>query len=253
VGWHYGAAFRSFTLAHLREFGMFTIALISQKGGVGKTTIAIHLATAFEAIGKQTLLIDLDPQTSAAEWKDSRQDDRPYVMAVPPSRLNKSLETARENGAVVVILDTAPHSEGTALDAARAADLILVPCKPSLMDLRAMRKTSDILNFVKKPTFAVLNEVTPIKLVADQAERAIINQFGLAVCPVRLGLRVAFSRCLLAGQTAQEYEPSGKAADEVDALMKWVSKTVGIPTSRQAGRRAIAKTGKTTSAKGVVA
>jgi chromosome partitioning protein len=232
---------------------MYTIALISQKGGAGKTTIAIHLATAFEAMGKQTLLIDLDPQTSAAEWKDSRQDDFPYVMAIPPSRLNKSLETARENGADVVILDTAPHSEGTALDAARAADLILVPCKPSLMDLRAMRKTADILHFVKKPTFAVLNEVTPIKLVADQAEKAIVNQFGLDVCPVRIGLRVAFNRCLLAGQTAQEYEPSGKAADEIEALAKWVSKTVGLSTSVRGGKGDTGRVGKATSAKGVAA
>lgn len=102
---------------------MLTIALISQKGGVGKTTLAIHLATAFEKHGRQTLLVDLDPQSSAAEWKDARAAERPYVMAVPPSRLVKTLETARANNAQVVILDTAPHSEGTALDAARASDL----------------------------------------------------------------------------------------------------------------------------------
>jgi chromosome partitioning protein len=78
---------------------MLTIALISQKGGVGKTTLAIHLATAFEAKGHQTLLVDLDPQTSAAEWKDARQAERPYVMAVPPSRLAKTLEAAQENQA----------------------------------------------------------------------------------------------------------------------------------------------------------
>ena len=70
---------------------MLTVALISQKGGVGKTTLAIHLATAFETAGRQTLLVDLDPQTSAAEWKDARQAERPYVMAVPPSRLGKTL------------------------------------------------------------------------------------------------------------------------------------------------------------------
>jgi chromosome partitioning protein len=174
-------------------------------------------------------------------------------MAIPPSRLNKSLDTARENGANIVILDTAPHSEGTALDAARASDLILVPCKPSLMDLRAMRKTADILNFVKKPTFAVLNEVTPIKMVADQAEKAIINQFGLAVCPIRIGLRVAFNRCLLAGQTAQEYDPSGKAAEEIEALATWVSKRVGIPTGAKVGKTATTRVGKGTNAKEVAA
>ena len=126
-------------------------------------------------------------------------------MAVPPSRLVKTLETARANNAQVAILDTAPHSEGTALDAARASDLILVPCQPSIMDLRAMRKTADILNYLKKPTFAVLNEVSPVGTVADEAAKAITAQFGIPVAPVRLGQRVAFSRCLLTGQTAQEY------------------------------------------------
>lgn len=223
---------------------MLTIALISQKGGVGKTTLAIHLATAYAALDKQTLLVDLDPQTSAAEWKDARQAEHPYVMAVPSSRLGKTLETARANGADVVILDTAPHSEGTALEAARAADLILVPCQPSIMDLRAMRKTADILNYLKKPTFAVLNEVAPQGTVADEAAKAITAQFGMPVCPVRLGQRVAFNRCLLGGQTSQEYEPGGKAAQEIEVLRQWVSKAVGLEDSAPVGERTGTRTYK---------
>src|SRR3954465_2700000 len=228
---------------------MHTIALISQKGGVGKTTLAIHLATAFETAGRQTLLVDLDPQTSAAEWKDARHAERPYVMAVPPSRLGKTLEAAKEHQAELVVLDTAPHSEGTALDAARAADLILVPCQPSIMDLRAMRKTTDLLNYLKKPTYAVLNEVAPQGTVADEAGRAITAQFGMPMCPIRLGQRVAFNRCLLTGQTAQEYEPGGKAAQEIEALLQWVSATVGLSTSGKAPKLARAKSGKPASAK----
>ena len=76
-------------------------------------------------------------------------------------------------GADVVILDTAPHSEGTALDAARAAELILVPCQPSIMDLRAMRKTTDLLKHIKKPTYAVLNGVSVQGSAALGTEKAI--------------------------------------------------------------------------------
>lgn len=219
---------------------MKTIALISQKGGGGKTTIAVHLATALQALGHETLVIDLDPQASASEWKDARVAERPYVMAVPPSRLLKALETARQGGGAVAVLDTAPHSEGTALEAARASDLILVPCQPSIMDLRAMRKTADLLNYLNKPTFAVLNEVSTQGSVADDAAKAITVQFGLAVAPVRLGQRVAFNRCLLTGQTAQEVEPDGKAALEALALSEWVRKQVGLSTRTPAppkGRR----------------
>lgn len=220
---------------------MITICFVSQKGGVGKTTLAIHLATAMQASGRQTVVIDLDPQTSAAEWKDARQDEMPYVVAVPASRLAKALQTAQENGAEIAILDTAPHSEGTTLDAARAADLILVPCQPSIMDLRAMRKTADILNYLKKPTYAVLNEVAAHGTVADEAARAITAQFGIPVAPVRVGQRVAFNRCLLTGQTAQEYEPGGKAAQEVAALLQWASEQVGLSTG---GKRREATRGK---------
>ena len=215
---------------------MITVCFVSQKGGVGKTTLAIHLATAMQASGRQTVVIDLDPQTSAAEWKDARQDEMPYVIAVPASRLAKALRTAQENGAEIAVLDTAPHSEGTTLDAARAADLILVPCQPSIMDLRAMRKTADILNYLKKPTYAVLNEVSAHGTVADEAARAITAQFGMPVAPVRMGQRVAFNRCLLTGQTAQEYEPGGKAAQEVAALLEWVSEQVGLSASGKASK-----------------
>ncbi len=220
---------------------MWIIALVSQKGGVGKSSIAIHLATAMQAAGRETVVIDLDPQTSASEWKDARKDATPYVMAVPASRLVVTIDSVRQGGAEVVILDTAPHAEGTALDAARAADLVLVPCHPSIMDLRAMRKTADLLGYVKKPTYAILNEVPAQGTVADDAERAIVEQFGMQVSPVRIGQRVAFNRCLLTGQTAQEYEPDGKAAQEVQALVQWVSETVGLHTSGLAG----ARTGRT--------
>jgi chromosome partitioning protein len=212
---------------------MRSIALISQKGGVGKTTLAIHLATAFVAAGYNTLLLDLDPQTSAAEWKDARTDEVPPVMAVPPSRLAKVIEDAAKVGADVLIIDTAPHSEGTALTAARVADLILVPCQPSIMDLRALRKTAELLEHVKKPTYAVLNGVAPQGSVADEAAKAITQQFKLPVAPVRLGDRVAYNRCLITGQTAQEFEPEGKAAQEVAELYKWSSNLVGLSSSKK--------------------
>jgi chromosome partitioning protein len=212
---------------------MRTIALISQKGGVGKTTLAIHLATAFVAGGYHTLLLDLDPQASAAEWKDSRISETPPVLAVPPARLPKVIEEAKKIGTEVLIIDTAPHSEGTALDSARAADLILVPCQPSIMDLRALRKTADLLQHIKKPTFAILNGISPQGTVADEAARAITAQFNLQVADIRLVDRVAYNRCLINGQTAQEFEPEGKAAQEVDELYKWASNLVGLSSSKE--------------------
>src|SRR5215831_12143817 len=207
---------------------MKTISFISQKGGVGKTTLAIHLAGAFVRDGYNTVVLDLDPQASAAEWKDARSADLPAVTAIPASRLTRVLEETGRVGADVVILDTAPHSEGTALDAARSADLILIPCQPSIMDLRAMRKTANLLGHIQKPTFAVLNGVPAQGSAADGAEKAIVAEFNMPVCPVRFGERVAYSRCLISGQTAQEFEPDGKAAQEVQEFYRWARQLVDM-------------------------
>lgn len=202
---------------------MKTVALIAQKGGVGKTTLAIHLATAFAATGKNTLLLDLDPQASAAEWKDHRSVETPAVVSIQPSRLTKVLEEAKSIGTDIVILDTAPHSESTALEAAKAADLILVPCQPTIMDLRAMSKTVELLRLVGKGAFAILNSVPHQGTGGQEAADTITSSFGLEVADVRFGDRVAFSRCMISGEAAQEVEPHGKAASEVTALYEWTN------------------------------
>src|SRR5215208_3254609 len=106
---------------------MKIIAILSQKGGAGKTTLAVHLAVAAAESGKTVAMIDLDPQASATSWKDLRKADTPAVVATPVSRLAQVLETAAQHGADIAIIDTAPHSESAALAAARAADLILIP------------------------------------------------------------------------------------------------------------------------------
>jgi chromosome partitioning protein len=210
---------------------MRTIALINQKGGVGKTTVALHLATAFQQATAATLILDLDPQASASEWHDARDAELPHVESIQPARLSKAISTAQEIGTDVLILDTAPHAESTALEAARLADLVLVPCQPSIMDLRAMRKTVDLLKLVQVPAFAVLNSVSSSGTVADEAAEMIEGSLGLAVCPVRLGDRVAYNRSLITGQTALEFEPHGKAAREIEQLHMWVCEQIGMAAS----------------------
>jgi|SRR6185437_5958393 len=213
---------------------MKTIALVCQKGGVGKTTIALHLATAFTQHDYGVVVLDLDPQASATEWKDYRAAEFPAVQSIQPARLQRVLAEARDIGADIVILDTAPHSEGTALEAAKQSDLVLVPTQPSILDLRALGKTVDLLKLAKaQKAFAVLNSVAAQAGDADSAADAIPGQFGLAVAPVRLGTRLIYKRSLIEGQTAQEAEPSGKAAEEVRRLYVWVCRQLDISTRRR--------------------
>lgn len=215
---------------------MRTIALVNQKGGCGKTTLALHLAAAFWLAGEDVLVVDLDPQASATEWHDARENPMPHVESVQPARLGKVLAHAREIGTGALVIDTAPHNEAAALDAARAADLVIVPCQPSIMDLRAMRKTADLLHLVKVPAVAVLNSVPAYGAVADEAAEMIADTLGLPVCPIRIGDRVAYSRCLISGQVAQEVEPKGKAASEVEQLYMWTCEHLGMPSRAQPNR-----------------
>ncbi|WP_341532331.1 ParA family partition ATPase (plasmid) [Nostoc sp. UHCC 0302] len=206
---------------------MKTIAIISRKGGAGKTTLAVHLAVAAIVDGLTTAIIDLDPQASATGWGDSRTQDAPTVVSAQAARLPKVLEAAATSGADIVFIDTAPHSETAALAAIRAADLILIPCRPAILDLRAISDSIDLVNLAKKTATVVLNAVPPRGSSASEAESAIAT-YGVAVAPIQVGQRAAFVHSLTAGQTAQEYEPSGRAAEEIQQLYKWICKQVSI-------------------------
>jgi chromosome partitioning protein len=201
---------------------MKVVALESQKGGTGKTTIALNLAVAAGRARRAVVVIDLDPQASAAGWKDSRAADKPVVVSAPPTRLPQALQAAADGHADLVVIDTAPHAEGTALAAARAADLVLIPCRPGILDLRAIGATVDLVKLARKPAYVVLNAVPPgaTRLIEDA--RAAIAVHGLEIAPVAIEQRAAFSHALTVGQTAQEYEPRGKAADEIARLYAWL-------------------------------
>lgn len=213
---------------------MYIIAVISQKGGTGKTTIALNLAVASELSDKPTVVIDLDPQASAKGWHDHRGRDAPVVISAQAARLAEVLETARTHGAEFVIIDTAPHSESTALAAARAADMVLIPCRPGILDLRAITTSADLAQLANKRGVVVLNAVPPRGSLAGEAAEAVVG-YGLQVAPSSLGQRAAFMHSLTSGLTALEYEPKGKAAHEVQLLHTWVCHHVDTSTPALVG------------------
>lgn len=201
---------------------MKTIAIVSQKGGAGKTTVALHLATAAEAAGLPSVIIDLDPQASAAGWGDSRQGEAPVVVALPHTRLPQGLQAAASGGADLVLIDTAPHSESAAIAAIRAADVVLIPCRAGILDLRAIGSTADLVKLAGKPAFVVLNAMPARATQLLNDAREAVQVYGLEVASVTLQQRAAFGHALTAGKTAGEYEPSGKASEEVRELLSWI-------------------------------
>src|ERR1035437_847125 len=132
---------------------MKIIAIISQKGGAGKTTLAVHLATAAAAAGHTAAVIDLDPQGTAASWGDRRTAGAPEVISGQAIRIPALVSAARDNGADFLVLDTAPNADQTASLAARAADVVLIPCRPSAFDLEAIETTLIIAKAAMKPAY----------------------------------------------------------------------------------------------------
>lgn len=198
---------------------MRTIALISQKGGVGKTTLAINLAAAAHATGQQVVIADTDPQQSTYEWYKGRKNSLPlpYVAQVFPENIGDLIEKSAANGVDLLIVDTSPNSTEDSLAIADHADLLIVPCAPSFIDLRALKRTEKVIRLSGKPAFAVLNLCPPVGDDPEQAEQALVK-LGFTVCPYRVVNRAATRRSYALDQSVFDFEPSGKAASEIQAV-----------------------------------
>lgn len=199
---------------------MKILAVISQKGGVGKTTIATGLAVAAELDGKSVALFDLDPQASACFWADRRKatgrGETPVVRDVNYNRLPHVIEAMRGAGCDLVILDCPPVHRDIADEAIRAADMVLIPTRAEALDIRAMTQTVRLVQQLGKRPAVALTFCPPAGPELEQA-REIIGTLGADVAP-SVHQRKAFSRAQQDGMTAQEYEPSGKAAQEIQQL-----------------------------------
>ena len=207
---------------------MRTVALVSMKGGSGKTTAAVHIAVQAAQQGRNVALLDTDPQQSAARWGDRRAADLPVVLTVPPSRLATELQRCADAGTDLAIIDTPPRagSDNAAQVAARVADLVLLPCRPSVLDVEAVADTAARVRAVTAaPVVAVLMACPPRGQDADQVAAALAD-VDVQVAPVRIGQRIVFARSLLAGQVAQETEPGGRAAQEVAAVHAFIACTL---------------------------
>jgi chromosome partitioning protein len=200
---------------------MKTVAIISQKGGAGKTTIAVHLAVEAQRQGFSVAVFDLDPQASASSWSDKRKSDMPAVVSAQAARLPSLLEQARNQKADLVIIDSAPNADAASLAAARAADLILIPCRPAAFDLEAIGTTLSLAAVAGKPAWVLLNAVPPQGKLGEEA-RAILTASKVQVVDTLLHHLVAFSHSVNDGRTAVEYDPKSKAALEIATLCKWV-------------------------------
>lgn len=213
---------------------MKTVAFICQKGGTAKTTSAINLAVEALAYGVKVVLIDLDPQVSASNWFDLRENPEPAVITPQVPHLDRVLAKAAENGADLAIIDTAGRTNDAALAAAKAADLVFVPLQPSLLDLGTVKATLDIIRMGGSPPAIAL--LTRVKASGTSHEAAAewLKQHKLEVAPVTIGERVIYQHAYARGLGVGEAEPNGKAAQEIQQLYLLTCRHVDLPTRRKA-------------------
>jgi chromosome partitioning protein len=207
-----------------------TIAIISQKGGAGKTTLAIHLAAAAARAGRVSLLIDTDPQASASQWAEWRQGAPPEVIDSAPPRLQPKIAAAAAQGAELIVIDTPPHADLAASKAAECADLVLIPCRPSAFDLAAMRTTLRLVELLARPAFVVFTAGPPHAPHINADARELVTGFGGQTCPIILPDRAAYRHAVAGGQTVFELDPGGKAACEIEQLHMWTCAQLHMST-----------------------
>lgn len=210
---------------------MRTIAIVSQKGGAGKTTLAVNLA-AEAARSSVSLIVDTDPQATASRWGQWRGGGDPEVVDCgAPSLLAGKLAKAAELGADLAVIDTPPHADAMARQAAHLADLLLIPCRPRAFDLAAIEATAELVRSSRKPAFVVFNAGPPrAPHIYRDAANLIGGEFGLEIAPVVLPERAAFHHSVAAGLTAPEQDVQGKAAGEIRALWAWTCEQLGMST-----------------------
>jgi chromosome partitioning protein len=213
---------------------MHTVALVCQKGGAGKTTLAIHLAAEAAAHGLRALLLDLDPQASAAKWADRRKPGGIDVdVAVEsPARLDVALRQAEAEAYGLVLVDTAPHADQAALRVARLADLVLVPVRCSILDLDAVGASLDLCALARRPAAVVLN-AAPIRSRVVQEAAETVTGLGADLADTIVRERVALRHALVDGRVAREFEPAGAAAAEIAALYMETCKRANLHTRTQ--------------------
>jgi chromosome partitioning protein len=214
---------------------MRTIAITINKGGVGKTTLAKHLAVAAAAGGHNSMLLDMDTQQNSTSWGKRRNKQQgsllPVVRFVTENELPEELSRARSAGCDLVLIDTPPGRSSEAPAAVESASLVLIPFWLESDAFDGLAKSAALARRLGKPAVAVLNFATPNSRSHEDSARTVLNALGVPMCPIVLHRYEAYRLANPPGLTVQEVEPESRAAAEIGALWDWLGAEMRLNTS----------------------
>lgn len=205
---------------------MHTVVVWNQKGGVGKTTLTMH--TAVEAVRqgwRNTFMVDMDAQGSLADMFNARKDKAPAMFEpTTVAQLPGRLEAARAAGVDLVMIDTPPSQHAEMRDVLVHADLVVMPTRPSPVDLRAMVPSIRVvqeLGLAQRAVF-VINAANSRAKLTTQSMRWLMQWEGFTLAPVNIGDRNDFKASATDGRTVQELDPAAPSSKEVGALFEYL-------------------------------
>jgi chromosome partitioning protein len=200
---------------------MYVIAVASQKGGSGKTTLAGHLAVEADRRGVGPVaLVDTDPQGSLAEWWNARTAETPLFARTGAERLAEDIERMKSLGIKLLVIDTPPAIEATISEVVQVANIIVVPARPSPHDLRAAGATVELVERHNKPLVFVINGAASRARITNEAVMALSQHGTLA--PTILHQRTAFAASMIDGRTVMEIPGEPRAAAEIAMLWEYL-------------------------------
>ena len=212
---------------------MHTIVLTTQKGGSGKSTLAVGLALAAIETGHTVRLIETDPQGTLSNWQSRRIHAEPLVEPVySAGEIEQRLQSLASSGVTLTIIDTAGGVSAATTAAVRYADFCLIPARPSIADIEATASTLSTIRAWNKPFAYVLNQ-TPIRgqRIANAAtalgEEAALDIADVVARPF-IVMRNDHQDALSAGLAVSEYAPTGKSAEEIRGLWRWVESRLNV-------------------------
>ena len=200
---------------------MRVITFITQKGGSGKTTLALSCAVAAEEQGARALVLDMDPQRTAETWYQTREATKPKLAAVTAAEIPNAITGGRQRFDVILI-DTPGRDEPSTAAAIRHADICIIPCRPTPADMKAMPPTMATIKRLDKLSAFVLSQTPPRGYRIREAAKGL-GVLGM-VAPVHIVSRNAYQDAHGMGLGVTEFEPDGKAAAEIRELWQWIAK-----------------------------